>query len=195
MSTTSNPQPKNWYNFSPDTATEEERNEYIVWRTNIYRQRAKQPRYPLDELFMDDYEIWTLEQLSKVDNQTLHDLRTVLRSAGIYVKKQKGYKVAKAIHKAAMGVISTDWPDNEPREDGAVQPQVSTSLTIPGPTSSPTPGPTSSHTPGPTPGSGYHQYNINTSPSQEKADQHSPQPLAVNSALLSATTPRPMPEP
>ena len=51
----------------------------------------------------------------------LSDLRATLRSAGIYIKKQIGYKVAKAIHEAATGVISMDWPAGEPQEDGKVE--------------------------------------------------------------------------
>ena len=49
-------------------------------------------------------------------------LRSTLREAEVYVKKQSGYKVAKAIHKAIVNL--EDWPIDEDTPAALVPPTI-----------------------------------------------------------------------
>ena len=102
--------------FDPKEATKTECREYTKWRIQIYKRRMAWKDYPVQELFEEDFEAWTVDQLQKAGKDALDALRSTLREAQVYVKKQPGYKVAKALYEVITEALYKaiinleDWP-------------------------------------------------------------------------------------
>lgn len=94
------PPEKGWaYSFDIDEADPETRTQYVQWRNAVYREETLS-RDLLESLFAEDFTEWTVEQLHSCSRDSLSRLRQTLRDAGIWVKKDKGYMIAKALHTA-----------------------------------------------------------------------------------------------
>src|SRR2546430_11169299 len=104
---------------TPDNLSDVDIVEFTRWRTEKYRDSTRTGS-DLSDIFADDFEQFTKETFNQCDSDTLHGLRDLLRSRGVYVRRGRGVRAAKEL--ADLVQKDTQWPEDDPQRPASASP-------------------------------------------------------------------------
>jgi hypothetical protein len=114
------------------TATGAEMTSFIQWRIDVYRQKGW-TNSDLSEYYAADFHNFTREHFESCSSDTVRDLRDHLRHYGVYVRKGRGFPIARELHTAIETEL--DWPDDDNSNGSPHSGDTKTTRNQPDPTS------------------------------------------------------------
>ena len=112
--TTPIPPNEKWYDeFDPEPATNSDCRQYVNWRTDYYEYYLATSRdIGLQDMYTEDFQDWSEDQLQKAGRDALNRLRITLRNGGVFVRREQRLSIKKALREAIDN--PQDWPAEQP---------------------------------------------------------------------------------
>jgi hypothetical protein len=85
---------------------------YISWKIKIYTEKGWRDDY-LWEYYQEDFNTFTKEVFTDCDSTLLRELRDILRTNGVYVKRARGVTIAKELFAVLEEQEQAEWPKEE----------------------------------------------------------------------------------
>lgn len=103
----------------PETATLEDKRDFVSFRLATYRQEEQWTSDILSEYFADDFRLFTADDFKVADPDDRRKLRDLLRSRRVYVPKGRSILISDALYAVVKEEIP--WPKDEIDDDNVME--------------------------------------------------------------------------